>query len=138
MKRSLSSAFAAVLLGVALAAGLSSCASAPKSIPEDLTASELIQRAQEASDTNKYPVAVAYYQAALDRFGDDPAILCNAEYEIAFIAYKNGRLVEAEERFTRLLERYAAPEGDFLPARFKILAEKVLEKVRAARGTAKK
>jgi outer membrane protein assembly factor BamD (BamD/ComL family) len=37
-------------------------------IPEDLTAAELVQRGQEASDRNRYNNALQYYQAVLERF----------------------------------------------------------------------
>lgn len=124
----------AAALAAALSLALSSCASAPKEIPEDLSASELIQRAQEASDGDNFAAAIAYYEAARERYGYDPGVLSTAEYEISFIYYKQGRYAEAEEGFLRLLARYEGPEGESLPNTYKILAEKLLPKVREAMG----
>jgi len=109
--------FAILPLVAAVAMG---CASVPKSIPEDLSSSELVQRAQEATDAYNYDAAIAYYQAAIDRFGGDPAIMCMGEYEIAFIYYKQGKYAQSAELFEKLLARYAAPGGESLPARYQI------------------
>lgn len=43
-----------------------SCASAPKPIPADVSLSELVQRAQEATDKYDDATAIACYQAAMD------------------------------------------------------------------------
>ena len=127
--------FAILPLVAAVAMG---CASVPKSIPEDLSSSELVQRAQEATDAYNYDAAIAYYQATIDRFGGDPAILCMGEYEIAFIYYKQGKYAASAELFEKLLARYAAPGGESLPARYQTLAEKVLPKVKAGVAADKK
>lgn len=127
--------FAILPLAAAVAMG---CASVPRSIPEDLSSSELVQRAQEATDAYNYGAAIVYYQAAIDRFGGDPAILCMGEYEIAFIYYKQGKYAASVELFEKLLARYAAPGGDSLPPRYRILAEKVLPEAKAGMTTATK
>jgi outer membrane protein assembly factor BamD (BamD/ComL family) len=113
------------------------CAGAPKTIPEDLSARELVQRAQESSDKYNYDAAVAYYTALGERFGSDPLYKTTADYEIAFIAYKKGRYAEAKEGFENLLTRYAGPLGDSLPQRYAILSKKVLESI-AEKTKAKK
>lgn len=120
------------LLGVAVLlvfGQLVSCASAPVVIPEELTPMELVQRAQDATDKNQYDTAIQYYQAILDRYPDDMEMVCTAEYEIAFIKYKQHKYDEAKAGFTALLERYNQPDAEFLPAQYKILAEKVLAKM---------
>ena len=114
------------------------CASQPKPIPADLSSSELVQRAQEASDGYHYDQAISYYQAVLDRFGEDPALVCMGRYEIAFIYYKQGKYQASEELFTKLLASYDAEGGDQLPPRYKILAGKVQPKVQAALKAGKK
>jgi len=119
------------IIVAAFAAALASCASAPREIPEGLSAQNLVQRAQEASDAYKYDVALAYYGALKERYGSDPAIDCAADYEIAFIANKQGRVDECEAGMTALLERYAQPGGEALPPRYRILAAKVLESIAA-------
>jgi len=119
----------AALAAAALAAALASCASTPKEISPDLSAATLVQRAQEASDAYDYKTAIAYYRALKERYGSDPALLCAADYEIAFIAYKEGRYDEAKAGLEALLETYKGPEAASLPPRYKILAAKVLEKI---------
>jgi outer membrane protein assembly factor BamD (BamD/ComL family) len=118
------------ILAAAIAASLfAACASAPKSIPEDLNARELVQRAQEASDAYHYDAAIAYYRALGERFGDDPLYRATAEYEISFIAYKQGRYAEAKAGFEALLALYAGPEASSYPPRYAILSKKVLDTI---------
>jgi outer membrane protein assembly factor BamD (BamD/ComL family) len=105
------------------------CAGAPKSIPEDLSARELVQRAQEATDAYNYQAATAYYKALGERFASDPASKATADYEIAFIAYKQNHYAAAKEGFEALLARYAGPDGASLPPRYAILSKKVLESI---------
>lgn len=125
------------VLGLASLA-FAACASQPKPIPESLSSKELVQRAQEASDGYRYDQAVAYYQAILDRFGDDPALVCMGQYEIAFIYYKEGKYAASNELLTKLLASYDAEGGDQLPPAYKILAQKVQPTVQAALGASKK
>ena len=128
-----------VPLCIALACvSLASCASKPKAIPEDLSAQVLVQRAQEASDRYDYDVALSYYAALRDRFGSDPAYLCAAEYETAFIAYKQGHISAAKAGLEALLARYQAAEGANLPQHYRILATKVLENIAAQENPKKK
>jgi len=114
-----------------LAAALvfSACATGQLNIPQNLSPSELIQRAQEASDRNRYNHALQYYQALLERNPTNIDLVCNAEYEIAFIHYKQKKYVRARAEFNSLLERYNAEGGEYLPPQFKLLALKVLERI---------
>ena len=107
----------------------SSCASKPVVIPDDITAAELIQRAQESSDKEDWENAILYYETARDRFGSDPSVLVACEYETAFIHYKQGKLQLAEQEFTALIEKYESAEGAALPPSYLILTRKVLPKV---------
>jgi outer membrane protein assembly factor BamD (BamD/ComL family) len=115
-------AFAAALLFFA-------CATGQLNIPQNLSPSELIQRAQEASDRNRYNHALQYYQALLDRNPTNVDLVCTAEYEIAFIHYKQKKYNQAKAGFNALLERYNAYDGEYLPPQFKLLALKVLERI---------
>jgi outer membrane protein assembly factor BamD (BamD/ComL family) len=118
------------IIAAAVAASLFlACAGVPKTIPEDLSARELVQRAQEATDAYHYDAAIAYYKALDERFGADPLYKTTAEYEIAFIAFKQGRYAEAKEGFEALLAKYAGPDGASLPPRYAILSKKVLESI---------
>jgi outer membrane protein assembly factor BamD (BamD/ComL family) len=117
---------AAVLIALAV-----SCASLPPPIPEGATAAEIIQRAQDRSDLYDWKGAQYYYTAILERFPADKELIVTAKYELAFIEYKQGHDPEAIKGFEEILRMYEAPEGAALQARWKILSEKILEKIRA-------
>ena len=119
--------FTAVLCMTVLA--LLGCATGLVFIPEDLTPAELIQRAQEASDKNRYKIALQYYQALYDRNYNNIDLVCTAEYEIAFIHYKKKKYIQAKTEFNALLDRYNASDDENLPQQFKLLANKVLERI---------
>jgi tetratricopeptide (TPR) repeat protein len=114
--------FAAVLC-------LGACATGKVNIPDEITPAELIQRAQEASDRNRYSIALQYYTALFERNSTNIDLVCTAEYEIAFIYYKQKKYSQAKEGFNFLLERYDAPGGELLPPQFKRLANIVLERI---------
>jgi tetratricopeptide (TPR) repeat protein len=105
------------------------CAGGPVNVPEGLSPAEIIQRAQEASDRNRYNVALQYYQALRERNPGNDEMICTAEYEIAFIHYKQKDYALAKNEFNALLERYEAPGGYNLPQEFKILANIVLKRI---------
>ena len=108
---------------------LVSCESVPTEIPDDLTAPELIQRAQEASDGNRFNTALVYYQTIINRFPSDTDSVCAAEYEIAFIHYKQKKYDIAKIEFTDLLQRYNTPDEALLPPQYKILSQKIMAKI---------
>ena len=114
--------FAAVLL-------ISACRTAPVNISQDLSPAELIQRAQEASDRNRYDVALQYYRALQERYSDSIDLAITAEYEIALINYKQKNYQIAREGFTSLLEYYDSPDEELLPQHFKLLANIVLARI---------
>ncbi|MCL2833621.1 MAG: tetratricopeptide repeat protein [Treponema sp.] len=125
----------ATLLSAAfLFAVLSSCATGPATIPPDLTAAELVQRAQEASDKNRYSVSLQYYEAILQRFPDDMEYVCTADYEIAFIYYKQKKYDLSKTGMTNLLERYNSPDEELLPQQYKVLAKKILTTISDLEG----
>ena len=86
----------------------------------------MIQRAQESSDRYRYNVALQYYEIILERFPFDIDSIIAAEYEIAFIHFKQRRYAVARTGFTSLLERYNHPDAVLLPQQFRILSERIL------------
>ena len=114
---------------VFLAMVLTACATGTLVISQDLSPSELIQRAQEASDKNRYKQALQYYQALYDRNLTNIDLVCAAEYEIAFIHYKQRKYDQSRAELNALLDRYNSPDEAFLPPQFKLLANKVLERI---------
>jgi len=117
---------------------LAACYSGPVEIPDGLTPAELVQLAQDATDRNRYIWASQYYESILDRFPENIDAVCGAEYEIAFIHYKQKRYDEAETLMRALRARYDAANSEFLPQKFKILSEIVLEKIIAVRAAKEK
>jgi outer membrane protein assembly factor BamD (BamD/ComL family) len=106
-----------------------SCASGPVEIPEGATSDKLIQMGQEASDKNQYDQALRYYQAVIDRFPTQIDSVCGAEYEIAFIHYKQKKYALVRQELNALLARYDEPDAELLPGEYKILANTVLNKI---------
>jgi outer membrane protein assembly factor BamD (BamD/ComL family) len=98
-------------------------------IDNDLSPAELIQRAQEATDKNRYSVAMLYYEALYDRNRNNIDLVITAEYEIAFIHYKQKQYKEAREGFNEMLKYYNSPDEALLPQHFKVLANIVLERI---------
>jgi outer membrane protein assembly factor BamD (BamD/ComL family) len=120
------------LLAAAFAFFLSACATGDNVIPADLSPEKLVQLAQEESDKNRYNSAERYYNAILERFPDNIAAVCGAQYEIAFIHYKQKKYTEAEEEFNALIYRYNGLDGDLLPQKYYILSNIVLESINKA------
>jgi tetratricopeptide (TPR) repeat protein len=118
-----------LLWGALLVIGITACATGPQNISKDITAEELIQRAQEASDKNRYATALRYYEILLERNQTDIDWICTAEYEIAFIHYKQKKYVEAREELGALLLRYETPDAELLPQQFKRLSTIVLNSI---------
>ena len=106
-----------------------SCATRSVVIPEDLSPAELIQRAQEASDRYRYSVSLQYYETLIERFPLDIDSIIAAEYEIAFIHFKQRKYNSARTGFNNLLARYNTPDAVLLPQQFRILSEKILTNI---------
>jgi len=98
-------------------------------ISDDLSPAELIQRAQEATDKNRYNNALQYYQALYDRNRNNIDLIITAEYEIAFIHYKQKKYHQARSELSSLLRYYNSPDQELLPQQFKRLAEIVIERI---------
>jgi outer membrane protein assembly factor BamD (BamD/ComL family) len=116
----------ALLLCVVVAAG---CASGPEDVSDTITPAELVQKAQEASDRNRPKQSLGYYGLILERFPDRIEYVCAAEYEIAFIHYKQKKYESAESELRALLARYDGPDAELLPPQYRILANIVIETI---------
>lgn len=106
-----------------------SCQTVPEEIPPGLSQMEMFQRAQEASDEGRYDVALQYYEEFLVRFPQEPGPIVEAEYEIAFIAYKQERYEDAIAGFEAVIGRYDEDDAAELPAWPLVLSEKLLERI---------
>lgn len=112
----------------ALALVLVSCNSVPEEIPEDLDARQLIQLGQDNYDAAKYNAAEAYFNAVLERYGNDAKHYIEATYELGHLFMKQKRYEEAIANFNEILEIYeSVPAG--IPGAYKRLSQIELEKV---------
>ena len=105
---------------------LASCATTLPPIRDDISSAELIQKAQERSDSYDWKGAKYYYMALLEKFPNDGTLVVTAMYELAFIENKQGHIEAARAGLQAVLDKYSAPEGSSLPQTWKILSEKVL------------
>jgi outer membrane protein assembly factor BamD (BamD/ComL family) len=106
-----------------------SCASGPEDISDTITPAELVQKAQEASDRNRHKQSLEYYGLILERFPDKIEYVCAAEYEIAFLQYKQKKYELAESGLRKLLARYDGPDAELLPPQYRILADIVIASI---------
>jgi len=106
----------------------SACASTIN-ISENLSPAELIQRAHEAMDRNRYSTAIQYYQALYDRNQSNTDLRITAEYHIAFIHYKQKKYEQAKEELNGVLAYYNTPDEELLPQHFKKLSQIVLKSI---------
>ena len=110
---------------------LISCAADKPFSTEGLSAEELFQRAQDASDKGNNQLAIDYYAAVPEKFPDDTAHGIWATYEIAFLYRKMGKNQDALALINQILDRYAK-DGSSLPPAPQILAQKLKIKLEAA------
>ncbi|MDR2510568.1 MAG: hypothetical protein LBC77_08000 [Spirochaetaceae bacterium] len=110
-------------------AAVSGCASGPISVPEDSSAEEVIQLAQEAMDKDRYKLAIQYYEAVIDRFSFNAEAVCDAEYGIALVHYKQKKYDLAKEEYSALLDKYTGAQAAKLPKKYQVLSKIGLEKI---------
>ncbi|MDR2522020.1 MAG: hypothetical protein LBC72_05675 [Spirochaetaceae bacterium] len=122
-----------LFIGVCAAALGVSCVSKPE-IADGATVMEMVQKGQEATDRDRYSLGLYYYGAILERYPRDMEAVCTAEYEIAFIHYKQKKYTTAKTEFEALLARYTKVDSELLPQEYKVLSGIVLKKISAALG----
>ncbi|MDR2468576.1 MAG: outer membrane protein assembly factor BamD [Spirochaetaceae bacterium] len=101
---------------------LTGCFTGPVVIPDNASAQEIIQMGQTAMDRDRYNQAIQYFQAVLERFPYNDAWMCDAEYGVAAVHYKQKKYTLAKEELSALLAKYDASGGSNLPKRYQILA----------------
>jgi outer membrane protein assembly factor BamD (BamD/ComL family) len=117
-----------ILAAFAFVIIFSACASSIN-ISEDLSPAELIQRAQEASDKNRYKLALQYYRALNERNRSNIDLVIASEYEIAFIHYKQKKYQQAKNELNDVLEYYNTPDEELLPLHYKKLSKIVIDRI---------
>lgn len=118
-----------ILLIITAAAFVLSCNTVPKDLnDENITPEEFFQKAQEAViNWSRYDTAICYYEEFIARFPDMKAKIIEAEYEIAFIKYKQKKYGESKKLFYALLDKYNTDEAVYYPEWPKILSNKILD-----------
>ncbi len=115
-------------LALLLAFALSSCGSVPKEIPE-MTSQELIQNGQTSYENSNYKAALAYFNTAVERFGDWPSVYVEARYEIGHVYMKQKKYSLAEPIFNEIVEIYKNSTPGSIPAAYNKLAQIELAKI---------
>ena len=110
---------------------LTSCHSLKKDLENpDLTPEEFFQKAQEAViDWNRYKLAIQFYEEFMRRYPDMKNKIIEAEYEIAFIKFKQKKYDEAEERFNQILDKYNTDDAVYYPSWPALMSNKGLENI---------
>ncbi|MCL2264665.1 MAG: hypothetical protein FWC22_01370 [Treponema sp.] len=98
-------------------------------ISADMSSAEIIQRAQEAMDKNRFNAAIQYYEALYTRNQNNIDLIITAEYHIAFIHYKQKKYDLAVEGLKGVLAHYNTPDEILLPQHFKRLSQIVLQTI---------
>ena len=127
----------AILAGAALLAG---CVTASPEMADGLTPAEYFQRAQEATAHNDYALALRWYAAFRERFGEDPSPqqmtrLLWAEYETAFLYHKMGDDETSLRLLRALVRSYEQPAAADYPAGPRALALRVITELAPAVAT---
>ena len=94
-----------------------------------MSPAEIIQRANEAMDRNRYRIASQYYHALHERFSNHIDLVITAEYHKAFIQYKQGHFDQARQGFNGVLAYYNSVDEVLLPQHFKRLSQIVLQTI---------
>lgn len=110
--------FAFVFISVVLA----SCTSTPQ-IPENASATQLIQLGQDALEVSNYKAAESYYMAVIQRYGTDINLYVEARYELGHMYFKQKKYDEAYTCYDEILKIYANSEYGALQGAFKKLAQ---------------
>lgn len=105
------------------------CQSAPTEIPADLSEAELTKLAQASYDNGNMKAATAYYEAIIERYGDNPDSFVAAKFELAHLLVKEKKYEEAKPILEEILGLYTANEFGSLPPEYKKLVEIDLAKI---------
>lgn len=126
-KRNAASLLAIALLLLALSVSIG-CTSIPKTIEEDIPANTLFRLAQEAYGVNRYELATLYYDTIINRYYDTKSTRVAAQYELAFLYYKQNNITLAKELLEELLAEYQRDSTNF-PRWVAVLSNLVYEKI---------
>ncbi|HAK45326.1 MAG TPA: hypothetical protein DCO79_05335 [Spirochaeta sp.] len=120
--------FLIAILLISALISFSACQSTDIVIDENLTPGEFFQEAQTASsEYSDYEKALLYYNTFIERYPDEPLLIIEAEYEIAYLYYKLEDNTTALKLFNGILDKYNRPEAAMLPAWPEVLSKKLID-----------
>jgi len=121
------------LLSFCLLLGLTACTTQISlvDVPEGLSPEQLFQKAQDALNLSEYDNARTFIYAFKDRYPDEKIKDLEADYLLAQISYKQGKLPEALAQYQALLARYDSDDAASYPQWPKILCIKLISKLEA-------
>ena len=105
-----------------------SCSSMP-SIPENATATQLIQMGQDAFDLGNYKAAEICYNAVIEKYGTDATLYIEARYELGHMYLKQRKYNKAYAVFSEILSIYDSAGAVKLSGAFKKLAQIGIDRI---------
>lgn len=106
---------------ISIASIFLSCAS--KDVPTDLTAAQLIQKAQTAHEKLDDKSAIYYYETLVKRYGTNLAIYVEGQYELGHLYLRTHKYEKAYPYFEEIIKIYDDTSYGDLPTAYKKLAE---------------
>ena len=103
-----------------------------KEIPEEKTSAQIIQMGQNYASNSDYKSAIFCYQTVIERFGNNPAIYVEAQYELARIYMKQKKYEKAYPIFNEILDMYDR-FGLQIPGTYKKLSKISIEQIPAVK-----
>lgn len=94
-----------------------------KELPTDLTAAQIIQKAQNCYEKLDYKGALNCYNVVIMRYGTNLATYTEATYEIGHVYLKMKKYDLAYDKFQEILDIYSGTGYGDLPPAYKKLAE---------------
>lgn len=113
---------------ITLCLSIFSCNSVPE-IPDDATATQLIQSGQDALEIPNYKAAETYYNAVIQRYGMNTALYIEATYELGHLYIKQKKYDLAYQKFDEILATFENAEIGSIPAAYKKLAQMGMEQI---------
>ena len=123
-------AFFSAVMAVALSASwLTSCQTSTPEVPANLTAREIIQKAQNAYNAGREKQALYYYDTLIARYGMNTTTYIEGKYEIAHIYVKAKKWDKALPVLKEIKNLYASSLPGSYPGEYLKMVENDLAKV---------
>lgn len=118
------------ILTILMALMFFSCSTYNTVVEGEWTEEQFFKTAQQAYDNDKYSEALFFYQVYLLRYPQNHSKGIAAEYERAFVLFKQGEYDQSELYFKAILDKYqTSPYAYLYPEAYKVLSERVLANI---------